>query len=65
MRAALSVEVDPLVYRGLVLGIEGIVMHLAEREALPAERARLRRVAAGLFFAVLANAKELPTPPRL
>lgn len=60
---ALGADVDPLVWRGLVVGIEGIVLHLGE-EGTRADPKRLRRVASALMFAVIGNARELPTPPR-
>lgn len=60
---ALGVEVDPLVWRGLVLGIEGIVLHLGA-DAASTDPKRLRRVAMSLTFALMGNARELPAPPR-
>lgn len=61
--AALGADVDPLVWRGLVVGIEGIVLHLGGA-GTRADPKRLRRVANALMFAVIGNARELPTPPR-
>lgn len=64
VRQVLGVDVDPLVYRGLVLGVEGLALHLAEQGALGDQRARLRRVVAGLFLTVLGHPGDLPDPPR-
>lgn len=64
VRQVLGASVDPLVFRGLVLGVEGLALHVAEHGGLAAERARLRRVVAGLFLTVLARPAELPDPPR-
>jgi AcrR family transcriptional regulator len=60
----LEAKVDPLLFRGLLLAVEGLIVHLAERGKLDAERARLRRVVAGLFLGPLAHPAELPGPPR-
>jgi AcrR family transcriptional regulator len=60
---ALGVAVDPVVWRGLVLGIEGIVLHLGESGTIEDPK-RLQRVANALMFAIIGNARELPTPPR-
>ncbi len=60
---ALGVAVDPLVWRGLVLGIEGIVLHLGEDAAIEDPK-RLRRVANALTFALIGDARDLPGPPR-
>ncbi|MCB9687572.1 MAG: TetR/AcrR family transcriptional regulator [Alphaproteobacteria bacterium] len=54
--------VDPLVFRGLVIGIEGLVLHLSQGDV---DRSRLRRVANALMFAVMSNLAELPSPPRV
>jgi AcrR family transcriptional regulator len=55
--------VDRLVYRGLVLGVEGLVLHEVERDALVAERERFRAAVAALILVVLRNSRELPDPP--
>lgn len=60
---ALGTDVDPLIWRGLVLGIEAVVLHLGEDAALR-DPARLRRVANALVFSVIGNARELPEAPR-
>jgi AcrR family transcriptional regulator len=64
MRTILGARVDPLVYRALLLGAEGLVLHLAERGELEGQRARLRRVVGSLFFTVLGAHGALPDPPR-
>jgi AcrR family transcriptional regulator len=60
----LAVQVDPLLFRGLLLAVEGLIVHQAERGQLVPERSRLRRVVAGLFAGPLAHPAELPGPPR-
>lgn len=64
VQQVLGARVDPLVYRALLLGVEGLVLHLAAHGRLAAEHARLRRVVAGLFLTVLNRPGELPDPPR-
>ncbi|MEZ4240976.1 MAG: TetR/AcrR family transcriptional regulator [Myxococcota bacterium] len=64
MRGFLGARVDPLVYRALFLGAEGLVLHLAERGELERAPARLRRVVGALFFTVLGSHDTLPDPPR-
>lgn len=57
-------RVDPLLFRGLLLAVEGLIVHLADRGRLSEERPRLRRVVAGLFFGVFTDPRALPEPPR-
>jgi AcrR family transcriptional regulator len=64
VRQVLGANVDPLVFRGLLLAAEALVLHLAAHQALDEEYARLRRVVAGLFLTVLNRPEELPDPPR-
>ena len=64
VQQVLGVRVDPLVFRGLVLGVEGILLHLTEHSSLAEERKRVRRVVAAMFLNVLAQASALPDPPR-
>lgn len=64
MRTVVGARVDPLVYRALLLGAEGLVLHLAERGDLEPQRARLRRVVGSVFFTVLGAPESLPDPPR-
>lgn len=63
VRAAGGRAVDPLVYRGLVLGVEGLALHQVERQALEAERERFRDAVAALVLVVLRNSRGLPDPP--
>lgn len=64
VRQVLGARVDPLVFRALLLGVEGLVLHLAAHGRLAEDHARLRRVVAGLFLTVLNRPGELPDPPR-
>ncbi|MEQ1505132.1 MAG: TetR/AcrR family transcriptional regulator [Myxococcota bacterium] len=64
VRQVVGANVDPLVFRGLVLGAEGLSLHLAEHSRLDAERARLRRVVGASFLVILGHTGELPDPPR-
>ncbi len=59
----LGIHADPFVYRSLVVGIEGMVIHLAAAGRLEDEAPRVRRVAAALVLNVLAGAEHLPAPP--
>jgi AcrR family transcriptional regulator len=63
VRAAGGHPVDRLVYRGLVLGVEGLALHAVERDALLAERDRFRAAVAALVLVVLRNSRDLPDPP--
>ena len=55
--------VDRLVYRGLVLGVEGLVLHQVDRQTLLAERERFRAAVSALILVVLKNSRDLPDPP--
>jgi AcrR family transcriptional regulator len=63
VRAAGGRAVDPLVYRGLVLGVEGLALHQVERQALVSERERFREAVAALVLVVLRSSRDLPDPP--
>ena len=58
----LGIAFDPMIYRTLFLGIEGIVVHEQNQQALDAEQlARIRRVIRPMVVGIFANASHLPT----
>lgn len=60
--SVVGVQVDPLVWRTLLIGIEGLVIHCQRGgEFTEADRDRVRRVILPVFRAVLASFPYLPT----
>lgn len=58
-----GIRVDPLVYRGLLIGIDGLVIHLQRGGTFTVEdRERVRRVIKPVFLAVILAAQHLPGP---
>ena len=65
VRESLNVQVDPYVYRALLMGIEGLIIHVERTGSLPvAERTRVEAVMRGMVYAVLANTALLPFAPK-
>ena len=60
VRENLGATLDPWVYRGLLLAVEGLVIESGEPFTRDA-RDRVRRVAGPMFLAVLASAPHMPT----
>ena len=62
--SVLDVRADPLVYRGMLMGIEGLIMHARQRsEDDRIGRERLAGVIEALVRPVLANAPTAPKRP--
>ena len=55
VKQALGVGLDPLVFRTVVLGLEGLVLYLHEQGQLADSRERLGHLASGMFFSVLSQ----------
>lgn len=64
MRDLTGADLDPLVYRALLLATEGLVIDLQRRGPFGSvERDRVAGVMRPMFLQVLANASMLPSPP--
>jgi len=61
VRRTIQVAMDPLVYRSLFLGLEGLVIHLRSSGPFRSpERARVSSVVKRMFVQILAAASEMP-----
>jgi AcrR family transcriptional regulator len=60
---AIGIRVDPLVYRGLLMGIDGLVIHFQRDGTFTLEDSeRVRRVIKPMFLAVILAARHMPGP---
>jgi AcrR family transcriptional regulator len=63
IRETLSLKIDPLAYRALLIAIDGMVMDLQkDGEFTEADSLRVRAIAIVLFAQLLAAGRELPVP---
>ena len=64
VREAVDASVDPYVFRALLIGIEGTVIHVQRGgDFSAADRERLRTIMGALVGNVLASYASLPSPP--
>ena len=64
VRSTVRAEVDPLIYRSLLIGGEGAVIHIQRKGAFSREdRLRVRQLMQALVGSVLSNHASLPPVP--
>ena len=64
IQESLRVAVDLYVYRALLIGIEGLIIHVERTGSFPpAERIRVESVMRGMIYPVLGNTELLPARP--
>ena len=64
VRRELGLEIDPLLYRSLFLGMDGLIIHMQTRGTFTAaDRARIGQLMQPVYVLILAGGAALPGPP--
>ncbi|MEE2829250.1 MAG: TetR/AcrR family transcriptional regulator [Myxococcota bacterium] len=64
VRGELGLEIDPLLYRSLFLGMDGLIIHMQARGTFTSsDRARIGQLMQPVYVLILAGGASLPGPP--